>query len=487
MQRWDYKWIVATVYVFALFMTLLDQTITNVALPTLARLYHATAADVAWVATSYLLSAAVCIPISGWLGDRFGTKRTFALALVIFTIGSLLCGVASGIGALIAFRVLQGIGGGLLTPVGATMLLRAFPLAERARVSSFITIPAVVAPALGPVVGGYLVEFQSWRWIFLINIPLGVVGLAIALVGLREERTAGTGPLDLPGFALAAAGLAAFVYSLGEVGARGLDDPRVRAFGGGGIALLALFVAVELRVTRPLIDVRLFREPLFAASNVVLFFIQGGFFGITFLLPQLLQAERGLSPLAAGLVGCTTAIGIMVGAPLVGRLYPAVGPRRLIMGGMALAALTALSLRLTGLDTDPWFIRVQVFVLGVAFGFVFVPLQTASFARIAPAQTGRANAAYAAMRQVATSVGVALLATVLSGRLAAYGVTLGDPGTRPGALLAFHDAFAVAALLDLLGLAAALLISDRLAAGTMTRRLAAMSPAPAAALPTPIE
>lgn len=471
MRTLEYKWLVALVYVFALFMTLLDQTITNIALPTLARVYRASATDVAWVATSYLLSAAVFIPISGWLGDRFGTKRTFALALIVFTVGSFLCGIANGIGSLVAFRVLQGIGGGLLTPVGATMLLRAFPLAERARASSLIIIPAVVAPTLGPVIGGYLVEFQSWRWIFLINVPLGVIALALALVGLRENRTEGTGPLDVPGFALAAAGLGAFVYGLGEVGMRGFGDPQVRAFGGVGIILLALFVAVELRVTRPLIDVRLFGEPLFAASNAVLFCIQGGFFGLTFLLPQLLQAERGLSPLAAGLVSFTTAIGIIVGAPLVGRLYPVVGPRRLIIGGMALAALTALSLRSVGLTTDPWLIRGQVFVLGVAFGFVFVPLQTASFARISPAQTGRANAAYSAVRQVATSVGVALLATVLSNRLVAYGATLGTPDTRSGALAAFHDAFAVAALLDLLGLAAALLISDRLAANTMTRKV----------------
>lgn len=469
MRRLEYKWLVALVYVFALFMTLLDQTITNIALPTLASVYRASATEVAWVATSYLLSAAVFIPISGWLGDRFGTKRTFALALVVFTVGSFLCGIANGVGSLVAFRVLQGSGGGLLTPVGATMLLRAFPLAERARASSLIIIPAVVAPALGPVIGGYLVEFQSWRWIFLINVPLGAIALALALVGLREDRTAGTGPLDVPGFALAAAGLGAFVYGLGAVGVRGFGDLRVLAFGGAGIVLLALFVAVELRVARPLIDVRLFGEPLFAASTAVLFCIQGGFFGLTFLLPQLLQAERGLSPLAAGLVSFTTAIGIIVGAPLVGRLYPVVGPRRLIMAGMALAAVTALSLRSVGLTTDPWLIRGQVFVLGVAFGFVFVPLQTASFARIAPAQTGRANAAYAAVRQVATSVGVALLATVLGNRLVAYGATLGTPGTRPGALAAFHDAFAVAALLDLLGLAAALLISDRLAANTMTR------------------
>lgn len=483
LRRVEYKWVVAGIYVVGLFMTLLDQTITIVALPTLSRVYRASASDVAWVATSYLISAAVCIPISGWLGDRFGTKRTFALALVIFTSASLLCGFSGSIASLVLFRVAQGIGGGLLTPVGATMLLRVFSNAERARVSAIITIPAVVAPALGPVAGGYLVEFQSWRWIFWLNVPIGVVGLVVAIVALREQRTAGTAQLDLPGFVLAATGLGSFVYAVSLVGLRGLSDAQVLAFGAAGVALLAIFTLVELRVARPLIDVRLFREQLFAASSLVVFCIQGGFFGLTFLLPQLLQAERGLSPLTAGLVTFPTALGIIAGSPLVGRLYPLIGPRRLIMTGTFCAALATLALCLVGPSSDTWLIRADVFALGMAFGFVLVPLQTVSFARITPADTGRANAAYSAVRQLATGIGVALLATVLSSRFAVYSAQLGAPATRVGAFNAFHDTFAVAAMLDLLGLAAALLISDRLAQSTMTRTVRGERVAP---LPRPV-
>ena len=193
MRRLEYKWIVATVYVLGLFMNLLDLTITNVALPTLAREFHATTTAVAWVATGYLLSVAVCIPVSGWLGDRFGTKRTFLAALALFTVGSLLCGAAWSIGSLITFRIVQGIGGGLLTPVGAAMVFRAFPLPERARVASIVTVPAVLAPALGPIVGGYLVQYQTWRWIFLVNVPIGILGIVIAALYLQESRVAGTG------------------------------------------------------------------------------------------------------------------------------------------------------------------------------------------------------------------------------------------------------------------------------------------------------
>ncbi len=476
LDRVPAKWLVAAVYVLGLFTSLLDLTITNVALPVLAREFAAPATTIAWIATSYLLSVAVCIPVSGWLGDRIGTKRTFLFALAIFTIGSLLCGLATSLGLLIACRVLQGIGGGLMTPVGAAMVFRAFPLHERARVSSIITIPTVVAPALGPVVGGYLVRDWSWHWIFLVNVPIGLVGLLLAARGLTEYRVAGTARLDLPGFALAAGGLAATVYALGEVGARGVTAPTGLAPGLLGIALLVAFVLVERRVAAPLIDVRLYRDRLFAVGSLILFFVNGGFFGIGFLMPQFLQAVRGLDPLTSGLATFPTALGIMLAAPLVGRLYPIVGPRRLVMVGTALAACAALALRGVGLTTDLWQIRLQMLPLGVGFGFVFIPLQTASFARISAALTGRATAAYNAVRQVATSCGFAILATVLAARLVAYDGALGDPARSAGAVAAFHDAFLTAALLDLLALGTAVLISDRLAAGTMRRTSALTIP-----------
>src|SRR3954452_7929077 len=254
LKQLPYKWFVAAISVLGLFMTLLDLTITNVALPALAREFHAPPAAIAWVATSYLLSVAVCIPVSGWLGDRFGTKSTYLVALAIFTLGSLLCGVAPDLGTLIAARVLQGIGGGLLTPIGAAMVFRAFPLEERARVSALMTVPAVLAPALGPVIGDYLVEYHGWHWVFLINVPLGLAGLVIAARGLTEYRVTGAGRLDVPGFALASLGLAATVYALGEIGPRGFSDARVLGTGGGGIAALVAFALVELRVAAPMID-----------------------------------------------------------------------------------------------------------------------------------------------------------------------------------------------------------------------------------------
>lgn len=471
------KWLVAAVAVLALFVTLLDLTIVNVALPSLAATFGVATTAVAWVATGYLLAVAVAIPVSGWLGDRFGTKRTFLAALALFTAASLACGLAPNLESLIAFRVLQGTGGGLLTPVGAAMVFRAFPSAERARAAAAMTVPAVVAPALGPVLGGYLVEVQSWRWIFLVNLPLGLAGVILAGRVLREHRVAGTGRLDLAGFALSAVGLAGLVYALGEIGDRGIAEGGARLVGLAALAALALFVAVELRSAQPLIDLRLFGDRLFAAGSAVLFFANAGFFGVVFLLPLLLQAGRGLSPLASGLTTFPTALGIMAVAPLAGHLYPRIGPRRLVAAGMALATTVALALRQTDLTTDLWALRALMLPLGVAFGLVFIPLQAASFAAVSHDATGRATAAYNAVRQVATAAGIALLAAVLAARLADHGAILGNAATADAALAAFRDAFAAAALINLLGLAATLAIDDGLAARTMH------APPPGAAQP----
>ena len=318
MARLEYKWIVAIVFVFGLFMEMLDMTITNVALPVLATTFHASTTGIEWIITGYLLSLAVFIPLSGWAGDRFGTKRTFIFALVTFTSASLLCSFAWSIDSLVAFRVLQGIGGGMLTPVGTAMMFRAFPQSERARVSALITIPAIVAPASGPIIGGYLVEYHSWQSIFWINIPVGLLALVVSGLFLKEHREPSAGRLDIPGFVFGSAGLAMVVYALSEAGSRGFGDPMVSGFGGLGLALLGAFIVTELRSEQPMIDIRLFRYRLFTAGNGVLFFSSAAFGGFMFLLPLLLQAERGLSPLQSGLTTFPQALGVVLTATLSG-------------------------------------------------------------------------------------------------------------------------------------------------------------------------
>jgi len=468
MRRLEYRWRVAIVFLFGIFMALLDQTIVNVALPTFAREFKAPPTTIEWLVTGYLLSLAVFIPISGWVGDRFGTKRTFMFALAMFTLGSALCVFSWSIHALIAFRVFQGVGGGMLTPVGMAMLFRAFPPSERAQAGAVLAIPMVVAPASGPVLGGYLVEYQSWHWIFAINIPIGIASLLVAGLLLREERQENPGRLDMPGFVLASAGLATLMYALAEAGTRGLDDARVLSVASVGVAILSVFAIVELRIAQPMVDLRLFRDKLFRAANTVSYVSFGGFAGALFLLPLLLQAEMGLSPLQSGLTTFPQAIGVAMMAQPAGRLYRYIGPRRMMVGGLTGATLATLAFLLVDLDTSQWWIRLIMLFRGWSFAFTMIPLQVAVFATIRSEDTGRASAIFNAGQQVAASFGVAVLATALSNRFLHYGATLGNPATRSGALLAFHDAFVPAIALAALGVVlAALLIDDKEAAGTM--------------------
>jgi len=467
--RLEYRWVVGVIFVFGMFMNLLDITITNVALPTLAKDFHASITAFEWVVTGYLVSMAIFIPATGWAGDRFGTKKIFVLSLSIFATASLLCGLSWSIHSLISFRVLQGVGGGMLTPIGTAMLFRAFPPAARAQASSVLAIPTVVAPATGPVLGGYLVEFHSWRWIFFINVPIGILAIVLALAFLKEEVQSEPGRLDASGFVLSATGLALLLYALSQAGIHGSASAQVLGFGVGGLAFIGAFAVHELRVAEPLIDIRLLRDRLFAAANAAQLVGQSGLTGTLCLLPLLLQSEMGLTAFQSGLTTFPQAIGVALMAQPAGRLYKYIGPRRMIMAGRGGVAVTTAMFLLVGLDTSQWWIRLIMFLRGAAFAFTIVPMQTATFATIRSRDTGRASSIFNAGRQVGAFLGVAILATVLTNRLSRHGAILGDPATRHGALLAFHQSFVAGVGLASLGVLVALLISDREAAATMQR------------------
>jgi EmrB/QacA subfamily drug resistance transporter len=464
LAKLEYKWLVGIIFVLALFLDLMDMSIVNVAIPTLAEEFETSTTTIEWVVTGYLLSLAIFIPFSGWLGDRFGTKRIFVLALGIFLAGSLLSGLAWNIESLIAFRVLQGVGGGMITPVGYAMLFRAFPPAERAAASAVLAIPITVAPAMGPLVGGYLVDYQDWRWIFFVNIPIGFIAMAAAITMLRETVQDRPGRLDLPGLVLSATGLVSVVYALAQAGQNGFDDRQVILFGVAGLALLAAFTIVELRTREPMIDVRLLGDKLFAASNGVQLVLFGSQMGAFFLLPIFLQAQKGLRPFDVGLITFPTAIGVAVMAQPAARLYETVGPRRLMLLGFDGAMAMNFTLAFVDYGTSEWWIATNMFVRGLFFGLVVIPLTAVSFATIKPEDMGRASSIFNTSRQVASSLGVAILASALTNRLSHYDAVLGSPVTREGALSSFQDTFVFAGILGILGIVASMLIDDRKAA-----------------------
>jgi EmrB/QacA subfamily drug resistance transporter len=464
-MRIEYKWLVAAAFVAGMFMDIMDTTIVNVALPTLGQDFGVDDGTFEWVVTGYLLSLAIWIPASGWIGDRFGTKRTFLFALVVFTAGSALCGAAWNIQSLIGFRLLQGVGGGMLTPVGTSMLFRAFPPNERAHASAVLTVPTAIAPALGPVLGGWLVDHASWRWIFYVNVPVGIAAFAFALAFLREHTEPAAGRFDVWGFLCSGAGLALALYALSEAPAYGWTSPRVVISGLAGIVLFALLVAIELRRRDPLLHLRLFADRMFRNGILAMFTAFGMLFGVLFLLPLLLQQLRGLSAFDAGLTTFPQAIGMMLMVQVSSRLYPSLGPRKMLSIGLTGLCLTSALFVLVGLDTDLWWIRGIMFLRGVAMSFALVASQTATFATINSAETGRASALFNTNRQVAASVGVAVLTTVLT--QTAYIAGTGVGAQMP--LVAFHAAFAFSILLGLVGVFFALRIHDEDAAASLQR------------------
>jgi EmrB/QacA subfamily drug resistance transporter len=409
-----YQWLVAIVFVTGLFMELLDTTVVYVALPTLGREFDASNTHLEWVATAYLLSLAVWIPASGWLGDRFGTKRIFLIALVLFTLGSVLCGLAWNLNALIAFRVLQGVGGGMLTPVGTAMLFRAFLPAERVRAASVSMVPATLAPTLGPIVGGYLVDGSSWRWIFYLNVPIGCVGFVFAWLVLREQRGDVPGRFDLPGFVLAAIGVPSVLFALTQAPDTGWGSPRVWASGMFGIVTLALLIKTELRREHPMLNMRLLLHRRFRRSTVVLFAGTASFIGMLFTLPLFLQQARGLSAMESGLTTFPQALGVVTIAPIASRLISKIPARRLLGGGMSVFILATLPFLAVDLETNLWWVRALMLARGLGAGLVSLTAQAEAFSTLPSQDMGRASALYATSRQIAGAVGVAILATILA-------------------------------------------------------------------------
>lgn len=459
-----YKWLVAVAFIVGLFMDLLDTTVVTVALPDLGRHFGAQPTTLEWVITAYLLSLAVWIPASGWLGDRFGTKRIFLVALGLFTFGSACCGLAWSIHSLILFRVLQGIGGGMLTPVGTAMVYRAFPQEERAQASGVIAVPVVIAPAVGPIIGGLLVDNASWRWIFYVNVPLGIAGFVFAALALREHVEARPGRFDLAGFLLAGAGLPLVLYALAQAPEAGWGSARVLLTGLGGIALLALLVRVELRAREPMLDLRLLGNRMFRAGNLAYFAYAAGLLGVIFLLPLFLQDPRlfHLSAFDSGLVTFMQALGLIATVSLASKLYHRIGPRRMVMAGMAVTVVTTLLLLPIGLGTSLWWLRAILFVRGAGMSLAVIPLQAATFAQISSEDTGRASSIFNANRQVSASLAIAVLATVLATATTRH--LAGATSVSGGLLAGYRDAFIAAVAIAALGFGAAWLIHDEDAA-----------------------
>jgi EmrB/QacA subfamily drug resistance transporter len=463
-HRLNQKIVVGAVFVSAMFMNIMDITIVNVALPTIGRDFHIAPTAVDGIVIAYLVSLAVFIPASGWLGDRFGGKRVLLVAIAVFTVGSVLCGLAQNMTELVVFRVLQGAGGGMMAPVGMAMLFRVFPPAERVRAASILTIPTTMAPAIGPVLGGLLVTSLSWRWVFFVNLPLGILAIIFGALFLERIGTTDAGRLDVRGWVLGGTGLGLLMYGISEGPLDHWSSATVLFSCAVGAALLGAFTIIELRTRQPLVDLRLLSGRLFRSTNVIMFVAAAAFLGMLYLIPLYFQDARGLTPLQSGLSTFPEAFGVMIGAQFASRIiYPRVGPRRHITGGLLGLVAATLFLTQITVTTNLWLIRGLMFVLGWMMAQVMVPNQAASFAMITPDSMGRASTLFNTMRQVGSATGVAILSTVLIG----VGSATASGGALKPDMTAYHLAFLASALFALVGVVFALSIHDSDAAETI--------------------
>lgn len=438
----------ATVVILASIMTVLDMTIVNVALEPLAGAFDASLATIAWVATGYTLALATVIPVTAWAIGRFGVKRLYLTAIGLFAIGSLLAGLAWNAESLIAFRVVQGLGGGMIMPIGMTIMMRASDPARLGRTMALLGIPVLVGPLAGPVLGGWLVDHASWRWIFLINLPIAVAALIGATRVLATDTPQPTKPLDLPGLIMLSPGLALLIYGLATGGEHAdFTAPSTLLPTVGGLLLIVGFVIRALRIEHPLIDLKLFSHRAFRSAAATLALFNGAYFGSMLLAPLYWQVVRGATATEAGIYGIPQVLATGITMQIAGRLADRIPPGRIVLAGIATAA-TGFALLSTQIhaDTAYWRIALAGVVMGIGVGATIMPTMATGTRTLAPESIPAASTAISIIQQAAASIGSAAIAVLLSTAMIreADGATLETArtaGTSPAFAESLADAF----------------------------------------------
>ena len=412
----SYKWTVLAVTIVGMFMSILDQTVVNVALPHIISVFNASVNSIQLVVTGYALALAIVIPATGYLQDTFGGKRMWLVSLTAFTIGSMLCGLAWNTESLIVFRVLQGLGGGMLQPLAMAMIYRVVPVEERGFTMGILGIPLLVAPAVGPTLGGWLVQYVDWRTIFMINVPVGVLGVLMAVILLEELPTRPGLKLDVAGFITAAVAFSCSLVALSNGPTDGWTTPYIDILLVVSVIFFVAWVTVEMTVEDPLLDLRLFKDGIFTIGMAVTFVLTLALFGATFLLPLFLQDVRGLGAFDTGLLLLPQGVAAAFFMPVGGRLFDKLGARPLLVIGLLLLAGSTLMFAQLDITTPDQVVVLALVLRGISLGFTFMPLSTAMMNRVPLAKINRGSALTSAMRQLFASFGVAIVATVLSNR-----------------------------------------------------------------------
>jgi EmrB/QacA subfamily drug resistance transporter len=435
--------VIPLIVAFAFFMEQLDSTIVTTAIPDMARSLGVPPLQLNLAITSYILSLAVFIPISGWIADRFGVRRVFAAALLIFTFASALCGAASSLPVLVVTRVLQGFGGAMMTPVGRLVLLRSFPRSQLVTAMTYMTLPAIIGPTIGPVLGGLLTTYATWRWIFYVNIPIGMLGILLALRFFEDSAVARPAPFDIRGFLLCGSGLALLQFGLENVGRPVLPAFWVAIIALGGLVLLAAYVWHAKRMTDPALDLSLFGIRTFRISTLSGGVSRIGVNAVPFMLTLMLQIGFGLSPVVSGSLTFAMSLGAGLLRLVSSRALRMFGFRRLLIGnGLFCAAVTA-GFALTQPTTPHWLIFLHVVVFGLARSTQFVSTNTLTYVDAPANKLSRSTSLGGVVQQLTISLGVSIAAALLG--------AIARPGRLPS-VADFHVAFLCVAAITLISI-----------------------------------
>lgn len=388
-------------------MESLDTTILNTAVPAIAAALKVAPLSMKSVLASYTLSLAVFIPISGWMADRFGTRRVFASAIGVFTLGSLLCGISSDIHVLVACRILQGFGGAMMVPVGRLTLVRTFAKSELVRAMSFVSIPALIGPMLGPIAGGLIVGYFHWRVIFFVNVPIGLIGLYMVYLHLPDYREEHTQPLDVTGLFLFGSGIGLLSYVLEVFGEHTQSGREILGMLALSALLLAGYGFRSPRTKFPLLRLTLFRIRTFRASVSGSFFTRLGIGGIPFLFPLLYQVGLGFSPIQSGMMMMPQAIAAMSLKMTMPKILARVGYRGVLISNTVIIGLLIVLFATIGVGTPVWLIVIQAFCFGFFTSLQYTSMNTLVYADISDEATSSASTIASTMQQMSISFGVA--------------------------------------------------------------------------------
>jgi EmrB/QacA subfamily drug resistance transporter len=409
---------VAGVVVLGAIMSILDVTVVSVALPTFQSEFGASYARVAWTMTGYTLALATVIPLTGWAADRFGTKRLYMIALALFIMGSVLCATADSISQLIGYRVLQGLGGGMLMPLGMTIVTRAAGPDRVGRVMAILGIPMLLGPIGGPILGGWLIDTASWHWIFLINVPIGVVALIYAQLALPKDNPQPSEAFDFLGMLMLSPGLALFLYGVSSL-------PENETFAAtevwapmlAGAALVIAFVVYSFKPQHPLLDLRLFRNRNLTVASLTMFVFIVAFMGAGLLFPSYYLQVRGESTLAAGLLMAPQGIGAVLTMPLAGTMADKIPVGRTVPFAMALMAVGFFSFTQVDADTSYLLLSGSLFVMGLGMGGTMMPIMTSALRTLTNHEVARGSTLLNIVQQIGGSIGAAVMSVILTSRL----------------------------------------------------------------------